>query len=163
MKTISRLVLIALVIYGIIGYGQVVTFWQDPITRFYDHRIFSDLTELQKLEEYCISEIEEDNIIESADFNGYCHKICWNENEYDVYAYVFAETDDTKEYVKALTGDYPTLANEYFFKMGLRRKYYIAYAGNLLFRVETAREGDLAGFLDWINDDFSYEYSIFLE
>ena len=112
------------------------------VTIFYQHEIFffDDLDSFSELNEYVVDDLNEknDKYLKDIEFdNSYLKKISYNKKEYYVYAYVFYDIEDAKQYFKNATGK--TSNEKWNFSSSsniIFASNYISFYENCVFRIE---------------------------
>lgn len=127
-----------------------------------DYKFFSNIDEFSHLEQ-CDSEeiIEEDDYLRNSELlDSYTRRIEYKGKEYVVYAYVFVDVEDLREYFDKYTGKRTksewnfSSSSNYFF-----RSSFIAYHQNCLYRIEGGNYSDFVEAVNFITSEFSITYN----
>lgn len=121
----------------------------------YQHRIFTDISDLDVLAEYTTEKISNDKfLVELIPQDTYRAKIKWVNKLFYVYAYEFETTTDCMEYVKNRKMSY--FDDESFHLSGniLTNNKYIVYSQNKVLYIEGPALKYLYDFLDFTSKDF---------
>lgn len=126
------------------------------------NRMFAEITEFSKLEEYALAEAPPLSGVpsEEAIAAQYCKTVSFEGCRYRVYAFVFAEARDAQALFTGMTGRDAdlfcsfSLSGNYFF-----HTRYVAYYDRNLYVVEGGSERKTVAFISWLNSTFSLDFT----
>ena len=158
-KKAGMIIFLAIVFW--ITVSAVVLFWQraklQEITG--EIRVFQSIDEVQLSSGTTIKEeIKTDAYLDGLEVSeSYCKKLLYKGKQVSLYAYVFAEESDAREYFQKFTGKNTKNAIYNFsWTSGLfSASNFIAYNGNCLYRLYSKNNSALTDVLKSLSSNFS--------
>lgn len=143
--------LCVVVIFAILAIALIHTV-KSPIY----NRMFINLEELQKLEQYSVDEeTPKDNDLGELTFEkSYSTSVSFDDHIYHVYAYVFVDDISAKQYFKSVSGAESRFSGCAYMSGNIFRTVYVVYYHNCLYKVYCKFNQDVAGFINWLNSSF---------
>lgn len=132
----------------------------------HEHRtdkVFSDISELEKLDEYAIATAPDTEQFMSADIEAaYCKTVCYDGESYQVYAFVFSSKQVAKDFYEGYTGnsvmtDYGRCIKSAGIFSFNRYTRYIVFNDCNLYLVEGGNMRETVGFINWLNASFKQD------
>lgn len=157
IKRILIIIVIVLTISIVVLFPIVSLF-----TKTFDHKYFTSIEEFHFLQDYLVenSSLDDDEYLGTKIVvDSFTEKINYEGNTYNVYAYVFADSESSIAYFNQYTGKNSktdwnfSMSSNYYFN-----SKYIAYHENCLYRIEG---GNYLAFVDAVNlitSNFSVTY-----
>lgn len=156
-KRLKTIILISMIF--IISYFIVAIFSTNEHAR-HQYRMFSDIESMDILLPYIVENIEEDKYLQDIKpVKKFCNKIKWQNNTYDVYAYVFFNSNECREYVNNRTKR--NIEKEKSFLMYGNIFFsteYVIYNENSLLFINGTSANTMYEFLDFIEQNFDVEF-----
>lgn len=148
-----------LIIFSFIGY--IIFFSLVAISTFntvsdYQHKIFSDINELDKITEFTAETIKNDKFLKDlVPVDSFRAKIKWQNNLFYVYAYEFESAADCMKYVKNRKMSYFDEESYHLSGNILSYNKYIVYSQNKVLYIEGPYLKHLYDFLEFATNDFN--------
>lgn len=148
-------------LFLIIFIGFIVFFIFLGITTFdtgndYQHKIFTDINELDKITEFTAETIKNDNYLKDlVPVDSFSAKIKWHNNLFYVYAYKFESAADCMKYVKNRNMSYFDEESYHLSGNILSHNKYIVYSQNKVLYIEGPALKHLYDFLEFATKDFN--------
>ena len=165
MKNKKFLIIIPIIV--IIVFASFI-FAHFLITKNIQKRMFAKIEDFSKLKPY---EIGDADIIDTSDLSNYEilesyeRKVKYESEEYDVYAYIFANSIDCYHYFSGSFSTFPSDEYESWnYSLTLGVEYgngqycdFVIYSDNKLYRIIGKDKKGVIRFLNWLNKDFEIE------
>lgn len=125
-------------------------------------KVFSDISEFEKLDEYAVAAAPKAEQYRSDDVEAsYCKTVEYNGEMYQVYAFAFSGKQAARDFYKSYTGnDVPTDYGRYLKSDGLfflRHTRYIVFCECNLYFVEGGNTQKTVEFINWLNASFAQD------
>lgn len=143
----------------ILCFAGVIAFAFDSFNYFSETKIFSDISDFEKLLPYTVSMID-DKCTENLDISyGFACIAEWEGNRYSVYAYEFADAENAREYLSRMRMSVSEDDTERWSGSGgmfshTERFYY----HNKVLIVKSVSQKKTYYFIQWLQEDFDIEW-----
>lgn len=123
------------------------------------HRIFSDIKNMHQLDSYTLSSDISDDYLKDLSYDAdYMRQIEYNDEKYDVFAYVFPNVSTSMQYYENFAS-FPALNFERWYEWRTNPvPSFIAYDGNLALRIVGRNNEMIALLLESFEDVFDVEF-----
>ena len=153
LNSYLKTVLLSFIIFVVIFF--VFSFCSAGKLAEHQHKMFNDIDSLSILSKYQADEIKEDKYLSNLEpIDSFTYKIKWNKNIFYIYAYVFEDDLQCKQYIS--NRKIPYYGNEGYHLSGniFFSNEYIVYSNNKLLYIEGPGEDSLMEFLDFVGQNF---------
>lgn len=123
----------------------------------FEFQIFNNISSFEVLNKYDTQPINEDIYLDKIiPIDYFCNTVIWQDNKYDVYAYIFADTSESQIYIKNRTKRTFTTEKAYFMTGNhFFSTDYAIYSSNRLMFISGPGTEDMYSFLEYLQQHFS--------